>query len=54
MRLELVPVVRGEGRVCEMCMCLARCGGEWIGFGFYQSSMNRGSVGRMFGLRWCG
>ena len=24
-----------------------------IGFGFYQSCWNRGSVGRVFGLRWC-
>ena len=42
-------------------MCLARggMGGEGcelmerIGFGFYQSCGNRGSVERVFGLRWC-
>ena len=31
-------------------------GGEWIGFGLYQSCRNMRSVGRVsvFGLRWCG
>ena len=27
---------------------------ERIGFGLYQSCRNRGSVGHVFGLRWCG
>ena len=57
-------LVRGVGGVCDMCMCLARgsVGGEvwWvdesIGFGLYQSSEDRGSVGHVsvFWLRWCG
>ena len=48
-----------------MCMCMARVGvggegelvvDERIGFGFYQSCRNRGSVGRVsvLWLRWCG
>ena len=56
--LEMSVVVGG---VCDICLCLARgCvggeGGEWIGFGVYQSCGNRGSVGRVsvFWLRWCG
>ena len=37
--------------MCEMSMCLARVGmgGEWIGFGLYQSCGNRDSVGRVSG-----
>ena len=58
----MVRGMRGVGRVCEMCMCLARGGGGWlcgewmrIGFGLYQSCGNRGSVRRVFvfGLQWC-
>ena len=58
-----MSVVRGVGGVCDMCMCLARCGvggvgGGWvggkIGFGLYQSWRNRGKVGSVFWLRWCG
>ena len=53
-----MSVVRGVGGVCDMCMCLARGGvggevGERIRFGLYQSCGDRGSVGRMFWLRWC-
>ena len=57
-------LVRGVGGVCDMCMCLARGGvggegGQWmmrIGFGLYQSSGDRGSVGHVsvFWLWWCG
>ena len=53
-------LVRGVGGVCDMCMCLARGGvggvDERIGFGLYQSSGDRGSVGHVsvFWLRWCG
>ena len=50
-------LVRGVGGVCDMCMCLARGGvGERIGFGLYQSSGGRGSVGHVsvFWMRWCG
>ena len=57
-------LVRGVGGVCDMCMCLARGGvggerGEWmreLGFGLYQSSGDRGSVGHVSvsWLRWCG
>ena len=60
--MSVVRGMRGVGGVCEMCMCLA--GGcveerglvdERIGFGLYQSCVNRGSVGRVsvFGLRLC-
>ena len=44
-------VVRGVGRMCDMCMCLARGGvggeggeimGERMGFGLYQSCGDRG------------
>ena len=52
--MSVVRVMRGAGRVCEMCMYLARGGvDERIGFGLYQSCGNRGSVERVFGLRWC-
>ena len=59
--MSVVRGMRGVGRVCEMCMCLAwgGVGGEGvderIGFGLYQSCRNRRSVGRVpvFGLRWC-
>ena len=42
---------------CVRCVCLARGGvgggvDEMIGFGFYYSCGNRGSVGSVFGLRW--
>ena len=42
-----MSVVRGVGGVCDICMCLTRggvggVGGEWIGFGLYQSWRNRG------------
>ena len=56
-------LVRGVGGVRDMCMCLVGggVGGEGggveerIGFGLYQSSGNRGSVGHVsvFWLRWC-
>ena len=60
--MSVVHGMRGVGRVCEMCMCLARLQ-EWrrgvdekIGFGLYESYGNRRSVGRVsvFGLLWCG
>ena len=53
--------VRDVGGVCEMCMCFARgdvgaLGGEWIGFGLYQTCRNKGSVRRAFvlGDEWVG
>ena len=54
----VISGMRRVGGLCEMCMCLARgaVGGEWgerIGFGLYQSFGNKGSVGRVFGFRWC-
>ena len=51
--MSVVRRIRGVGGVGEMCMCLARV--ERIGFVFYQSCGNWGSVGRVsvFGLRWC-
>ena len=55
---SVVRVMRGVGGVCEMCVFGSERrgwkGGERIGFGLYQSCRNRGSVGRVFGLRWCG
>ena len=48
-------VVRGG--VCDMCMSrdgVGGVGGEWMGFGLYQSWRNRGKVGSVFWLRWCG
>ena len=58
--MSVVRGMRGVGGVCEMCMCLARGGvvGEWMRglglfLGLYQFCGNRGSVGRVFGLRWC-
>ena len=41
--------VFGSGR-CRKIWGLVN---ERIGFGLYQSCLNRGSVGRVFGLRWC-
>ena len=54
----------GIGGVCEICVCVS-LGAAWvergwvdesIGFGLYQSCVNRGSIGRVsvFWLRWCG
>ena len=46
----------------NLTVCLVNClvrrvfGSGWdkrIGFGLYQSCWNRGSVARLFGLRWC-
>ena len=61
LEMRVVCGMRGVGGVCEMGKCLARGtvggeGGEWnkrIGFGFYQSCKNTGSVGRVYvyGLR---
>ena len=58
--MSVVRGMREVGKVCEICMRLARVGvgGEWIRFGLYQFCENRGSVGRVsvFGLRcrWVG
>ena len=53
-------MMRGVGRVCEMCMCLARggergVGARELGLGFI-NPVGTGGVGRVsvFGLRWCG
>ena len=47
--------MRGVGGVCEMCLSRGSVGrgGERIGFVLYQSCWNSGSVGCVFGLRWC-
>ena len=50
--ISVVRGMRGVGRLCELCMCLAWGvvdgeGAEWIGFGLYQSCGNRWSVGRV-------
>ena len=57
-----MSVVRGDGGVCDMCMCLARGGvgvegGEWmreLGLGL-TNPVGTGGVGRVsvFWLRWC-
>ena len=60
--MSVVRGMREVGGVCEMCMCFALGGvggegglvDERIGFRLYQSCGNRGSGGRVFGLRWCG
>ena len=55
--------MRDEGRVCEMCMCLATGGVGMCGVGVAEDWVwdliilwDRMSVGHLsvFGLRWCG
>ena len=51
-----MSVVRGMRGVVGVCVCLVAAWVETIGFGFYQSSGNRGSVGHVsvFWLLWSG
>ena len=57
--MGVVRGMRGVGGVCEMCLSSGRRGrrggglDERIVFGLYQSCGNKGSVGHVFGLRWC-
>ena len=59
LEMSVVRGMRGVGRVCEMCMCLALGGVGWervsgLGLGF-TNPVGTGAVldVSVFGLRWC-